>query len=272
MNVANYRDSILFIMSSSIYAITGKRMRWVKGVTRNGEETPYKVKKIDITRLLEPELLGTDTTDNILSHDFFGQHVNKTIADGTVYSEVYNPAINIVRNRLYLQSGLKYLVAINCDEKNPDVKAYPVDDPLSDMEVSRYHATSGKEDQYGNVNEFKNMLTQSRDLFERIAINAQNKVQFVSIDDLLYMKSDNNYTTIFLRNKQQVLSSKNLGYYEELLSNHTFCRIHNSYLVNLKKVVRFHKGKTGELELEDGTRLEISVRRKEEVLSKLGLN
>jgi two-component system, LytTR family, response regulator len=117
------------------------------------------------------------------------------------------------------------------------------------------------------------MLSQSRDLFERIAINTQNKSVFISIKDILYLKSDNNYTAIYMEEAEKLpqISSKNLGHYEDLLSNHPFCRIHNSYLVNLKKVVKYHKGKAGEVELTNGMRLEISLRRKDEVLAKLGL-
>jgi two-component system LytT family response regulator len=129
-----------------------------------------------------------------------------------------------------------------------------------------------QDDNFGNpeqMNTFKELLSQKKDLFERVAIASYNEVLFVRVEDILYLKSDNNYTSVYTSDPDPILSSKNIGYYEELFENHPFSRIHNSYLVNLQKVKKYIKGKAGYIELENGAMLEVSTRRKEEVLAKL---
>jgi two-component system LytT family response regulator len=121
------------------------------------------------------------------------------------------------------------------------------------------------------LNEVKKWLGQYPKPIDKITVTNHNEVQFVPIDDIYYLKSDNNYTSFFTSSFGVLISSKNIGYYEELLQDHHFFRIHNSHIVNLHKVNKFHRGKSGYLELDNGTNLEVSIRRKDELLKKLGL-
>ncbi|MFK8007114.1 MAG: LytR/AlgR family response regulator transcription factor [Saprospiraceae bacterium] len=57
----------------------------------------------------------------------------------------------------------------------------------------------------------------------------------VIIDDIFYIKSDADYTEIFLTNKKH-LSSESLRYWLENLDNHQFIRIHKSYIINTAKI------------------------------------
>jgi two-component system LytT family response regulator len=118
--------------------------------------------------------------------------------------------------------------------------------------------------------QFKNALKQ-KNVFEKLAVPTLTDILFIPIVDILYLKSDNNYTTIHLSTGEQVLSSRNIGYYEDILDTSNFYRIHNSYIVNLRKIVKFIKGKSGYIEMENGLRLEVSLRRRNTLLELLGL-
>lgn len=122
------------------------------------------------------------------------------------------------------------------------------------------------------LEEVKRLLNQQNKAIEKVAVTTQSDVQFIPIDQIYYLKSDNNYTSFFTTLAPVLISSKNIGYYEDLLEQHHFFRVHNSFLVNLNKVSKFHRGKSGYLELENGTTLEVSVRRKDELLKKLRLS
>ncbi|MBK7763989.1 MAG: LytTR family transcriptional regulator [Bacteroidetes bacterium] len=50
-----------------------------------------------------------------------------------------------------------------------------------------------------------------------------------------------------------------------------FCRIHNSHLVNLKYISKFIKGDVNTLVMNDNTELEVSRRKKEELVKILNL-
>lgn len=118
-----------------------------------------------------------------------------------------------------------------------------------------------------------NLIRQQSDrkkVVSRLAIPTQFDIVFIPIDEIIYLESDSNYSSIFLMDGSKVVSSKNIGHYEELLSPGQFFRIHNSYIVNVKCIKRFVKGKTGMIELGSGKQLEVSLRRKPALLELLG--
>lgn len=57
----------------------------------------------------------------------------------------------------------------------------------------------------------------------------------VDLTDVIYIKSDADYTEIYLDNKKH-LSSESLKNWEERLENHQFIRVHKSYLINSAKI------------------------------------
>ncbi|WP_206208111.1 LytR/AlgR family response regulator transcription factor [Wenyingzhuangia fucanilytica] len=57
----------------------------------------------------------------------------------------------------------------------------------------------------------------------------------IDIDDLIYIKSDTDYTEFFLANKSY-LSSEPLRYWETELKAYSFNRVHKSYIINSKKI------------------------------------
>jgi two-component system, LytTR family, response regulator len=108
--------------------------------------------------------------------------------------------------------------------------------------------------------------------FERkINIPTINGYEFIDLKSIAWCESDGPYTTFHLVNKSRIVSSRHLGFYEELLENHNFCRIHNTTIINMQFVKSYIKGRAGHVMLTDGTRLEISQRRKTAFLSKLQL-
>lgn len=59
----------------------------------------------------------------------------------------------------------------------------------------------------------------------------------IKIDDIVYIKSDADYTEIHLENKKH-LSTETLRFWEQSLPVLQFSRIHKSYIVNTEKVVK----------------------------------
>lgn len=119
-----------------------------------------------------------------------------------------------------------------------------------------------------NLISFKATLDGQK-MFEKLAVATLSDIRFIHLDKINYFESDNNYSTIYLENNERIVSSKNIGYYEDLLMDNHFFRINNSNLINLKKVNRFIKGKTGSVELESGKTLPVSASKKETLLKLL---
>lgn len=122
-------------------------------------------------------------------------------------------------------------------------------------------------------------LHQLRVLLQSVEANARNfsvlslpsadGIELVQPDDIAWLESISNYTRFHFTDGKEKTSSKTLGEYEDLLRTKNFLRIHRSYIINLKCLIKYHRGDGGFVELKDGTRLEVSIRKKQELLNKL---
>jgi two-component system LytT family response regulator len=100
----------------------------------------------------------------------------------------------------------------------------------------------------------------------QLALRSQQFVQVVELKDICYLQGDNGCTTVFLHNGRKVVTSRILKEYEELLSGGSFLRTHQSYLVNKRYIHRYHN-KEGCLYLKDGTKIPVSDRKKETIVT-----
>jgi two-component system LytT family response regulator len=108
---------------------------------------------------------------------------------------------------------------------------------------------------------------------QKIAIPGMQDVRFVKVNDIIRIEGDSNYSFIYVDGGEKIHSSRTLGDFEELLTGQpAFFRVHKTHLVNLDHVVKLIKTDGGYLEMKDGSQVEISRRRKTEVLQLLGLN
>ena len=81
-------------------------------------------------------------------------------------------------------------------------------------------------------------------------------------------QADDNYTLFVLDNKEKILVSRTLKEYEELFADYDFLRIHQSHLVNAAHVKRYIKGSGGYVQLTDDSIIEVSRRKKEELMQR----
>ena len=77
----------------------------------------------------------------------------------------------------------------------------------------------------------------------QICIKSYGDYQFISLNDVIYLKADNNTTDFFLNSGRKLTAYKTLKHYENNLPAN-FYRIHNSYIVNSSFVTRISTGKS----------------------------
>ena len=98
-----------------------------------------------------------------------------------------------------------------------------------------------------------------------IAIPSADKIDFIKVEDIIYLKSEGRYTIFNLENNKQLVATKNLGEYESLLDANNFFRIHNSYVVNLAKVTSINKAAGNYCEMTNNESLPIAKRRQDQL-------
>lgn len=94
-----------------------------------------------------------------------------------------------------------------------------------------------------------------------LTINSLDKMVLMKKDAIIFCKSDGRYTTFFLENNIEHVSSKNLGEYHAILNTSVFLRIHHSYIVNLNHVIKINKKQGYYCEMSNGAMLPIARRR-----------
>jgi two-component system LytT family response regulator len=104
---------------------------------------------------------------------------------------------------------------------------------------------------------------------DKINISADGKVYLLDKDEVVMLKSDKSYTTIYLTSDQEIVVSKTLKEVEKKFQFSQFYRVHNSYLINLNHVKEYLKGLGGELIMTNGETASISRTKKAELFRKL---
>lgn len=105
--------------------------------------------------------------------------------------------------------------------------------------------------------------------FSTVKLNSGHGLLFLQQNEIVRFESSGNYTYVFLANKQKLLVSKTLKEFDDILGDSGFYRIHQPHLINPDFVKYFERGKGGYLELTDGAKIEVSVRKKDGFLEKM---
>jgi len=103
---------------------------------------------------------------------------------------------------------------------------------------------------------------------KKIVINTDGKLIFLNADDILYVESDGNYSTLFMEDAQKIVITKKLKEVDAILPEHNFFRIHNSYIINLNKIKEFIKNE-GYVVMDSNHKIPVARQRKSDFLEKL---
>nr|WP_262904491.1 LytTR family DNA-binding domain-containing protein [Tamlana laminarinivorans] len=101
----------------------------------------------------------------------------------------------------------------------------------------------------------------------KITIPQLDGFEIIETSDILFCKADDNYTEIYLKNNTKKIVSKTLKYFDDMLSNSTFSRVHKSYLINVAEVKKYVKGKGGSVILSNGKEIMVSASKKAQLLA-----
>ena len=97
----------------------------------------------------------------------------------------------------------------------------------------------------------------------RITISTDSALEILPVRNIVRLEADGSYTQFLMSDGWNILSSKSLKHYEEMMEEYHFLRIHKSHIVNLNFVVRFIKLEGGMIELRNGEKVPISRRRRD---------
>lgn len=103
---------------------------------------------------------------------------------------------------------------------------------------------------------------------DQIAIPTNDGLEFIQIKQIIRIESNSNYSKLILQNGQQLVVTRLLKDFEELLGDYRFYRVHHSHLINLNYIAKYVRGDGGQIAMRNGDMIDVS-RRKKEIFLKL---
>lgn len=211
------------------------------------------IKAIDIINNEEPDVVFLD--------------IQMPEMDGfTMIEKLDNRDFNLIFTTAHDEFALKAIKVSAIDYLLKPVDKDELQEAISKIQTSK----KGEGDLLEN--KLQLLLKNLNESSDKVNISADGKVYLIDRDDVIMLKSDKSYTTIFLKSEQQILVSKTLKEVEKKFSTPQFFRVHNSYLINLNHVKEYLKGLGGELIMTNGLTASISRNRKAELFKKLYLD
>jgi len=103
--------------------------------------------------------------------------------------------------------------------------------------------------------------------FSKIAVPTFEGFELIPADQVIYCEASDNYTQLFLKNKNKITACRTLKEMEEQLQDFSFfVRVHHSFIVNLNEVTKYIRGEGGYLVMSDGSSVNVSRSRKDSLM------
>ena len=96
-----------------------------------------------------------------------------------------------------------------------------------------------------------------------ISVSFVDKIELIKKENIIFCKAEGKYTEFNLVNGSKILSSKNLGEYQDILGDIHFYRIHHSYIINIIHIIKITKNDGYYCEFSNKIKLPIAKRRQE---------
>jgi two-component system, LytTR family, response regulator len=143
---------------------------------------------------------------------------------------------------------------------------------IEDLQLAVRRAQEKRNDS-GNTEQLELLeenMAPKKNVYRRIAIPTTSGLQFIKVDDIIYLEASVNYTNFYLDGRNKYTVSRTLKDFETMLSGDTFLRIHNSYIINKNYVEKYIRGEGGQVVMRNGVLLDVSKRKKAEFLKAIG--
>jgi two-component system, LytTR family, response regulator len=111
---------------------------------------------------------------------------------------------------------------------------------------------------------------EAKEKLSSLSVPTANGFMMMKVEDIVWCGAVNYYTVIHLKDKSELIATRTLKEFEELLTESGFIRIHHSHMINVAHLKRYIKGSGGQVEMSDGKTLDVSRRKKDELLERIG--
>ena len=142
----------------------------------------------------------------------------------------------------------------------------PIDPSELHRAISKYRKRTSEEQKLSHrIEVFKSMSLMNT----KVPIPYKNGLKFIEVENVIRLEADGSYVSIYTTVSKPCLVCKTLKYYEPILNEAVFLRVHRSHIVNIKYVSEYRRDSGGHIVLTNGEIIQVSESRRESVLKKL---
>lgn len=106
-------------------------------------------------------------------------------------------------------------------------------------------------------------------IINKIALPVSDGLIFVGMDEIICLEADGSYTTIFLTSGAEILVTKYLKDFVDLINHPTFYKPHRSYYINLNHLKKYVKQDGGHIVMSNDKIINLARDNKDEFLEKV---
>jgi two-component system LytT family response regulator len=184
----------------------------------------------------------------------------------TLFDKIKNPSFQIIFTTAYGQYAIK---AIKYSALDYLLKPVDAEDLKNAVEkcVEKQRSPAERSDEFEMLLSALKLKNKSA----KIAVPTFEGLQMINANEIVKCSADESYTHITLTDGTKLVVSRILKEFEDLLSDFNFFRVHNSSLINLAHVKKYVKGDGGYVIMSNDETVEVSRRKKNELLTRLTL-
>jgi two-component system, LytTR family, response regulator len=170
------------------------------------------------------------------------------LADELDFQVIFITAFNEYAVKAFRHNAIDYLLKpISIDElKEASMRAF-----------DKINHLAGN----GNILAALNQLKINSNMI-KVGIPVTDGILFIKTNEIIRMEAKGSYSIIYLSDGKKITSTKNLKDFEGILPEGIFFRVHHSWIINLNFLRKYYRGKSSYMEMEDGSTVSVSIRKK----------
>ena len=146
------------------------------------------------------------------------------------------------------------------------LKPIDIDELIKSVEKIKENISKNNENIHTRIL-IENIKIENKQL-QKVVLPLIDGFEVVRVNDILRCEAEDNFTRFYLTDGRKQLICRTLKFYENLLDDYDFVRVHKSHLVNIQHVIQYKKGKGGMLVMKDGKAVDVSPSKKQDLLAR----
>jgi two-component system LytT family response regulator len=103
-------------------------------------------------------------------------------------------------------------------------------------------------------------------IVNKVGLPVIDGILFIDLQEIIKIEATGNHSVVYLSNSKKMTILKPLKEIEKLLPENYFLRVHNSWIINNRYLKKYFRGKNNYLEMDDGSTVPVSLRKKKSIL------